>query len=256
MRNPPPPIRDLELRDRLSELLGEALGNPERAAPLYVLRSFLRLVGVPGRSEVRSEALIGAVENAFREIGLQVSAQEAIEDLLNSKLLQPSGNDVGQRCVVPSEELQGELPAATLRAEAYCRALERLSRCQIRSTGEVERAIEEAACLFNEGLFFEVHEVLEAVWLKQGERTRPLFQGLIQIAVAFHHLENRNLKGALSLLREGGAKVRDYCPAHFGLELEQFLKQTDTCYHSIESFGSDAFDRFDRRMIPQMQPSE
>ena len=255
MRNPPPPIRDLELRDRLSGLLGEALGKPERAAPVYVLRSFLRLVGVPGRSEVRSEALIGAAENAFREIGLQVSAQEAIEDLLNSKLLHPSSSDVRPQCVVPSEELQGELPAATLRAEAYCRALERLSRRQIRATGEVGRAIEEAACLFNEGLFFEVHEVLEAVWLKQGERARPLLQGLIQIAVAFHHLENRNLKGALSLLREGGEKVRDYCPARFGLELEQFLKQTGACYHSIESLGSDAFDRFDRRMIPHMQLS-
>jgi predicted metal-dependent hydrolase len=255
MRNPPPPIRDLELRDRLSELLGEALGKPERAAAVYVLRSFLRLVVVPGRSEVRSEALIGAVENAFREIGLQVSAQEAIEDLLNSKLLYPSGNDVRPQGVVPSEELQGELPAATLRAEAYCRALERLSRRQTQSTCEVERAIEEAACLFNEGLFFEVHEVLEAVWLKQGERVRPLLQGLIQIAVAFHHLENRNLKGALSLLREGEEKVRDYCPARFGLELEQFLKQTGACYHSIESLGSGAYDRFDRRMIPQMQPS-
>ena len=255
MRNPPPPIRDLELRDRLSELLGEALGKPERAAPLYVLRSFLRLVGVPGRSEVRSEALIGAVENAFREIGLQASTQEAIEDLLNSKLLYSSGNDVRPQGVVPSEELQRELSTATLRAEAHCRALERLSRRQTRSTREVERAIEEAACLFNEGLFFEVHEVLEAVWLKLGERPRPLLQGLIQIAVAFHHLENGNLKGALSLLREGGEKVRDYCPAHFGLELEQFLQQTDACYHSIESLGSDAFDRFDRRMIPQMQRS-
>jgi hypothetical protein len=255
MRNPPPPIQDLELRDRLSELLGEALGKPERAAAVYVLRSFLRLVRVPGRSGVRSEALIGAVENAFREIGLQVSAQEAIEDLLNSKLLQPSGGDVRPQCVVPSEELQGELPAATLRAEAYCRALERLSRRQTQSTREVERAIEEAACLFNEKLFFEVHEVLEAVWLKQGERVRPLLQGLIQIAVAFHHLENRNFKGALSLLREGEEKVRGYCPARFGLELEQFLKHTGACYHSIESLGSDAFDRFDRRMIPQMQPS-
>lgn len=256
MRNLPPPIRDLELRDRLSELLGEALGKSERAAPLYVLRSFLRLVRVPGRSGVRSEALIGAVENAFREIGLQVSAREAIEDLLNSKLLQPSGSDVRPLCVVSSEGLQRELRAATLRAEAYCRALETLSRRPIRPVGEVERAIEEAACLFNEGLFFEVHEVLEAVWLKQGERTRPLLQGLIQIAVAFHHLENRNLKGALSLLREGGEKVSDYCPAHFGLELEHFLKQMDACYHSIESLGSDAFDRFDRRLIPQMQLSE
>lgn len=251
MRLAPPPIQDLELRNRLSELLGEALHKPKGAALLYALRSFLRLV--QGRDDIPDDTLIETVENAFREVGPGISAREAIEDLLHSQLLQRPGDDVGQCRVTPSEELQGEHAAAISRIEAYCRALEALSRRRIRSTGEVERAMEEAACLFNEGLFFEVHEVLEAVWLRQGEQTRPLLQGLIQIAVAFHHLENRNLKGALSLLREGQEKVKEYRPARFGLELDQFLKQTDRCSHSIESLGKDAFDRFDRQMIPQMR---
>ncbi len=251
MRLVPPPIQDLELRDRLSELLRQALDKPERVALVYALRSFVRLV--QGRDEISDDALIEAVESAFRETGIRASAKEAIEDLLNSQLLQRPGDDVGQCRVAPSEELQGEHAAAISRIEAYCRVLEALSRRRIRSAGEVERAMEEAACLFNEGLFFEVHEVLEAVWLRQGEHTRPLLQGLIQIAVAFHHLENRNLKGSLSLLREGQEKVKEYRPARFGLELDQFLKQTDRCYHSIESLGKDAFDRFDRQMIPQMR---
>ncbi len=253
MRGVPPPIHNLELRDRLSELLGEALCKPERATLLYALRSFLRLVEVQGHPEVPNDALSGAVENSLRGVGVKISAKESIDDLLNSKLLQAQGGDVGQRWVAPSEELQRELPAAISRTEAYCRALETLSRRQIRSAGEVERAMEKAACLFNEGLFFEVHEVLEAAWLKQGEQTRPLLQGLIQIAVAFHHLENRNLKGALGLLKEGWQKVKDYRPARFGLELDQFLKQAAACARSIESFGRDAFDRFDRQMIPEMQ---
>ena len=253
MRGVPPPVHNLDLRDRLSELLGEALCKPERATLLYALRSFLRLVEAQGHPEVPYDVLSGAVENSLREVGLKVSAKESIDDLLNAKLLQSPGSDVGQRCVAPSEELQRELPAATSRSEAYCRALETLSRRRGRSAGEVERAMEKAACLFNEGLFFEVHEVLEAVWLKQGEQTRPLLQGLIQIAVAFHHLENRNLKGALGLLKEGWQKVKDYRPARFGLELDQFLKQAAACARSIESFGRDAFDRFDCQMIPQMR---
>jgi hypothetical protein len=249
----PPPIQDLELRDRLSELLGEALCKPARATLLYALRSFLHLVEAQGYLEVPYDTLSGAVENSLREVGLKISAKESIDDLLNSKLLQAPGSDVGQRCVAPSEELQRELPAAISRTEAYCRALETLSRRQSRSPGEVERGLEQAACLFNEGLFFEVHEVLEAVWLKQGEQTRPLLQGLIQLAVAFHHLENRNLKGALGLLKEGWQKVKDYCPARFGLELDQFLKQAAACARSIESFGRDAFNRFDRQIIPRMR---
>ena len=98
-----------------------------------------------------------------------------------------------------------------------------------------------------------MHEVLEAVWLKQEGRARPLLQGLIQIAVGFHHLENKNLGGAVSLLREGMGKVKDYSAARVGLELDRFLEGVERCARSIESLGRDAFDRFDRRLIPQMR---
>ncbi len=253
MRGVPLPISNLDLRDQLSELLGEALREPERAAALFALRSILRLVQAQGRVEVPCDALLGAVEVALREAGLRASAKESLEELLDSNLLQVQNTGIEQRRVALGEDLLRELPAATSRAEAYCRALESLSRRQIRSAGDVERAIEQAAYLFNEGLFFEVHEILEAVWLKQGEQTRPLLQGLIQIAVAFHHLENRNRFGALSLLKEGLVKVKDYRPASFGLELDQFLRQAEACYRSIDSLRNEAFEKFDRQMIPVMR---
>lgn len=253
MQGVPPVIQDLELRDRLSELLGEALGKPEQGAPLYALCSFLSVSKAQGSPEVPSGDLIEAAKSAFHEVGLRVDVTEAIEQLLASKLLQRPEEDVDDRWVGPGEDLRGELSAATSRIEAYCRALETLSQRKVRPENEVERAIEQAACLFNEGLFFEVHEVLEKVWLKQGDQTRPLLQGLIQIAVAFHHLENRNIKGALSLLKEGWEKTKDYRLTRFGLELDQFLQQAEACYHSLASLGGDAFDRFDRQMIPQMR---
>ncbi|MBI2883638.1 MAG: DUF309 domain-containing protein [Candidatus Methylomirabilis oxyfera] len=199
----PPPIRSMKLRDRLSELLKEALRMEDRAAPLHLLHSF--------------------------------------EDMVS-----------GQRQSAFGEELQAELSAATDRVDAYCRALEKLSRRSFRPAGQVERALEEAACLFNEGLFFEVHEILEAVWLTQEEGVRLLLQGLIQIAVGFHHLENRNIRGALSLLQEGVEKVNAYDPDRSRLKLNQFLAQIDRARRSIESLGGAAFERFDRRMIPHM----
>jgi hypothetical protein len=64
-----------------------------------------------------------------------------------------------------------------------------------------------AASLADHGLFFEVHELLEPTWFRAAEPARTALQGLIQVAVAFHHLENRNHEGARSLLAEGVAKV-------------------------------------------------
>jgi predicted metal-dependent hydrolase len=256
MRAIPLPIEDLELRDRLSGFLTEALGHPERAAPIYGLRSFLRLIEAQDCAEVPCGTLSEAVHRALNEVGLGACATDAIEALLNSELLRRRESEAGEQRVAPDDELERGLPAATSRVEAYCRALEELSRRRVRSAAEMERALGQAACLFNEGLFFEVHEVLEPVWLRRGDRARQLLQGLIQIAVGFHHLENRNIKGALSLLKEGVEKVRDYRPTHLGLELIQFLEQVAACALSIESLGREAFDQFDRGMIPRMRLRE
>jgi hypothetical protein len=69
------------------------------------------------------------------------------------------------------------------------------------------RLLDRAAALANHGLFFEVHELLEPVWFQATEPARTALQGLIQIAVGFHHLENGNREGARSLLVLGLAKT-------------------------------------------------
>lgn len=253
MRTIPPPIRSVDLRNRLSELLKEALRTEKGAAPLYLLRSFAGVARGQGQAEVSRDTLVEAAERAFCEVRIGATAPEALHELLAARLLRSLTQEGEQARLAPGEELQAELPAATHRIEAYCRALETLSRRPCRSPHPVERALEEAACLFNEGLFFEVHEVLEAVWLTEVEGVRLLLQGLIQIAVGFHHLENNNLRGALSLLMEGVEKIKGYGSDRSGLELDRFLAQVESARRSIESLGEEAFDRFDRQIIPQMR---
>lgn len=68
-------------------------------------------------------------------------------------------------------------------------------------------ALDQAADLFDAGLYFEVHELLEPYWMRAGGATREALQGLIQIAVGFQHLVNGNLEGARMLLEEGSAKA-------------------------------------------------
>jgi len=89
------------------------------------------------------------------------------------------------------------------------------------------RAIRHAVALWNEHLFFEVHEVLEAVWRTAAGDTRQALQGVIQIAVAFHHLAHGNQRGARSLLVEGRARVASV-PADTlpGLDLQALLGAT------------------------------
>lgn len=88
------------------------------------------------------------------------------------------------------------------------RALRAVAGHRPATSGEaVERAACAAIALWNERLFFEVHEVLEAVWKTASGATRQALQGVIQIAVAYHHLAHGNLRGARTLLSEGRARI-------------------------------------------------
>lgn len=66
----------------------------------------------------------------------------------------------------------------------------------------------EAVELFNSREYYKCHDVLEALWNKSEEPARTLVHGILQCAVGFHHLFNRNHKGAMMELGEGVCKLR------------------------------------------------
>src|SRR5437867_13299497 len=53
--------------------------------------------------------------------------------------------------------------------------------------------------LFNSGKFWHAHEAWEQVWLRHAEDERLFFQGLIQLAAAYHHLiVKKNYRGLMN----------------------------------------------------------
>jgi hypothetical protein len=96
---------------------------------------------------------------------------------------------------------------------------------------------------FNECEFFEAHEVWEELWTEYRGDSRRFYQGLIQAAVALHHFGNGNLRGARKVYETSCRYLREYLPAHRGLDLERFLAQYERCFASvlaIQEFGPSA----------------
>jgi hypothetical protein len=112
-------------------------------------------------------------------------------------------------------------------------------------------ALAVAAAFFDAGLFFEVHELLEPHWFRaQGPEREPL-QGLIQVAVGFQHLANGNLRGAVLLLHEGGARLPGKRLA--GLELDAFAAAAQSCGRAtaaLDPAEARAAARFDWTTVP------
>jgi len=90
----------------------------------------------------------------------------------------------------------------------------------------VDGAVQRAAALWNRRLFFEVHEVLEDVWQCTGGDERQALQGVIQIAVAFHHLAHENVRGARKLLVEGRERLAAHARALPSLDVAGLLAAT------------------------------
>ena len=112
--------------------------------------------------------------------------------------------------------------AALVSARAR-RASEALAACPTTAApSSADEALAGAAVLFDAGLYFEVHELLEPHWVRATGAERQALQGLIQIAVAFQHRDNGNVEGARSLLVDGGARLRE--GRLRGLDLEGFAR--------------------------------
>jgi predicted metal-dependent hydrolase len=74
---------------------------------------------------------------------------------------------------------------------------------------------------FNRQLFFEAHEVLEHIWLK--DKLGPngaFYKGLIQLAGAFVHLQKNRLRPAAALFRLAHANLEKYPREHEKLNLD------------------------------------
>ena len=69
---------------------------------------------------------------------------------------------------------------------------------------------------FNGGDFFRCHETLEALWLKEDYPTRLFYQGILKMAVGFHHLQRRNKRGARAKLQEGMELLEPFQPRFMG----------------------------------------
>lgn len=105
-------------------------------------------------------------------------------------------------------------------------------------------ALEAAATLFEAGLPFEVHEVLEPHWANAAGNEREVLQGLIQLAVAYQHLANGNRAGARSLLLEAAHRLRGR--TLLGVDLESLACRTGEAAAAVAAGRTPAAPAFPR----------
>jgi predicted metal-dependent hydrolase len=123
--------------------------------------------------------------------------------------------------------------------------------CREQPSPELRVAIEE----FNQGLFFECHETLEDLWMDEPRPIRRLYQGILQIGVAFHHLRKARYRPVCTLLARGSAYLKPFAPSCMGVDVAHLLTAAARCLAEVQRLGPDRLDQFDWSLIPNIETS-
>ena len=106
---------------------------------------------------------------------------------------------------------------------------------------------------FNRGEFFECHETLEELWLAERRSIRRLYQGILQIGVAFYHLLDGRFRPAVTLLRRGSGYLQPFAPACMGVDVAHLLSGAARCLAELQRLGPERLNDFDPGLVPKIE---
>ncbi len=93
--------------------------------------------------------------------------------------------------------------------------------------------------LFNDGRFFESHEILEGFYLDTEEAHKPFLEGLIQLAVAFRMFkEFGELKGSIRMIYQALIRFENYQPAFLDVSVGELSASLEAWAKAAEAAGA------------------
>ena len=108
--------------------------------------------------------------------------------------------------------------------------------------------------LFNEGEYFECHEVIEDLWLETDPKDpyRDLYKGVIQAAAAIYQFDRGILSGALGLFKTSTECLESYKPKVLGLDVQKLIHGMEVCFKPLEEWDRKKKVSLQKKLIPKL----
>ena len=113
-----------------------------------------------------------------------------------------------------------------------------------------DRLFQDGIILFNDKKYYDAHESWEELWTEYKLDDDIFIQGLIQLAVAFFHITNLNLKGSRNLFIKCLPKLKNFPPNHRNLNLSEIIDYAESSYEKVNSI--EISDHFDWDLAPKI----
>jgi len=89
------------------------------------------------------------------------------------------------------------------------------------------------------GEYFEAHESLEDAWRAAEPAEKDFFQGLVHVAVAWHHAGRGNRPGCERQLATAQRRLEPFAPEHRGVDVAAVLQSVARAQRTIEEDSLD-----------------
>jgi predicted metal-dependent hydrolase len=116
--------------------------------------------------------------------------------------------------------------------------------------------LREGIAQFNRGEYFEQHETLERLWRAEEREVRHLYQGVLQVGVALHHLRRGNHHGTVHMLTRGIRRLTPFSPRCQGVDVATLLMDAAAVLQAVERLGPDRLGDFDWALAPIVRLAE
>ncbi len=116
------------------------------------------------------------------------------------------------------------------------------------------RVYEEGWLLFNDREFWKAHEKWETIWKRHPEESRIFFQGIIQLAAAYHLLLVKKRYGGMRSNFQKAAEKLSIFPSPFlRVDVKRLLSAIELATTEVDRIGTAQLDRFDVNLIPSVR---
>lgn len=155
--------------------------------------------------------------------------------------------------VVSRGELQARLPELV---EEHARLVDPGALAEA-CGGELSAKALRGIDLHNEGEYFEAHEELEHAWMDEEGEYGYLYRALLQVTVAYLHIQRGNYRGATKMLLRVHQWLDPLPSTCKGVDVDRLRESVEGLRKSMAQLGPERLDELDRgllRPFPMVEP--
>ena len=116
-------------------------------------------------------------------------------------------------------------------------------------TTEFRRGID----LFNQGKYWQAHEVWEHVWREREEDGRIFLQGIIQAAAAYYRVAERpSYIGALNNFEKAFTKLEPFPDEFLGVNVEGLRRAIVESFEEVKRLGPGKVNEFPAELLRKL----